>query len=214
MKRRRKKARGVVAAPPEEPPADLPVRYGRTRVVLMDVDPLHAFAYWEVTPEDQARAVRALRGAATSWALRFHDREAGGFFDIPIDLASACWYVELWADDKTYEAEIGPRDAKGHFVPVCRSNAARTPRATPSPLYEPCWMTAAAEEVRTPRQAPPPPAEAPPKAVEAAIPKAPARRVRKETPAPAAGETAGSIRPAPPETFGVSSGLWGRPDGA
>ena len=192
MKRRRKKTRELVLAPPEEPPAELPSRYGRTRVTLMEVDPLHIYACWEVTPEDEERAVRALPGRPTSWALRFHDQEAGGVFDIPIELASACWYVELWADEKTYVAEIGPLDAKGTFFPVCRSNAARTPRATPAPRYEPRWTNPArgpAEDVRPPVE---PEAVAPAKALK--------RRRGRGAKAPA--------------SFGLSSGLWGRPNGA
>ena len=249
MKRRKKSAlkRGKKsdAAPPEEAPAELPAGYGRTRVTLMEVDSHHVFAYWEVTPEDRARALKALRKRSVAWALRFHDltRGDGGSFDIRVDLASACWYVELWADEKTYVVDLGPLGSDGSFVPVCRSNPAHTPRSSPSPRYEPRWM----DVDRSPRRDVAPPLPEPadfekarevvaapplPHPADVSPPELPRRNpVASPTPdAKRAPDSKKAIRPKPaprprpsrphfaaappapgvPETFGVSSGLWGR----
>ena len=40
--------------------SDIPDKYGRTELDLMVVDPLHLFAYWEVTPESLQQAQDAL----------------------------------------------------------------------------------------------------------------------------------------------------------
>jgi hypothetical protein len=227
MKRRKKSAlkRGkkADAAPPEEAPAELPAGYGRTRVTLMEVDPYHVFAYWEVTPEDRARALKALRKRSVAWALRFRDltRADGGSFDIRVDLASTCWYVDLWADEKTYVVDLGPLGSDGSFVTVCRSNPAHTPRSSPSPRYEPRWK----DVDREPREKAAPPAAATAREAVAPVPPAPAdvapprppRRKPAAAPAARAKKPAArlrAIRPdvaaGSPDTFGVSSGLWGR----
>jgi hypothetical protein len=207
MKRRKRslperepKALEVEAPLPAGPPTELPARYGRTRVTLMEVDPFHLYAYWEVTPKDKARALEALPGTATSWALRFHDVgwAFGPSFDVAIDLPSASWYVEVWADEKSYAVEIGPQDARGNFVAVVRSNIVRTARATPSLRDAPRWGKVEAalpcdEAKPLPRKARRlQPGRRP-------IPRGPAR-------------DAGAL--IAPSTFGVSSGLsWGWPDG-
>ena len=55
--------------------SELPDRYGRTELVLMVVDPLLLFCYWEVTPESLRQAQHALgkemEGARA--VLRFYD---------------------------------------------------------------------------------------------------------------------------------------------
>lgn len=125
-----------------EPPVALPVYYGRTRLILMEIDPFHIHAFWEVTPHDHKAALRKLKAgnAAPAWVLRFHDIRAGNSFDVPIELAAGNWYVDLWAADKTYETELGPLAANGRFVPVCRSNIARTPAVAPVPHDDPTWL--------------------------------------------------------------------------
>ncbi len=126
--------------------------YGRSRVVLMAVDPLHVHVYWEITPEDRERAHKRLdplhKHEPPIWVLRFHDvtmvefdgSNAHSYFNVPVDLAAKNWYVELWSSDKTYYAELGPRSDAG-FVAACRSNFEYVPRAEPSPRYEPRWQS-------------------------------------------------------------------------
>ncbi len=136
-------------AKPEEP-TELPREYGRSRLVLMEVEPRLIHAYWEITSAD-ARAASGRLGIWSrfaTWILRFYDvtcvhfdgTNYHRFFDVPIDLTPGNWYVHLWEGEKTYLAEIGPRAPNGRFVPVCRSNLAFVPRADASPRYAPQWM--------------------------------------------------------------------------
>lgn len=130
----------------------------------MAVDPFHVHVYWEVTPEDRMRAQQRLdpvgRHEAPIWVLRFHDvslvefdgTNAHGYFDVPVDLASKNWYVELWSSDKTYFAELGPRSDAG-FVAACRSNFEQVPRAEPSPRYEPKWQSDSTKPTPAPGRA-------------------------------------------------------------
>jgi hypothetical protein len=128
----------------------LPSSYGGSRLVLMDVDPFKVFAYWELLPEDQRVATRRLGRAAASatWVLRFHDVTSAlsdgstedTWFDVDVDLAPGNWYVNLWAADKRYWVELGPRASNGRFVPVCRSNLVQTPPGDVSARYEPVML--------------------------------------------------------------------------
>lgn len=121
---------------------DLPETYGRTRLTLMEVDPFHLYAYWEVTSEDWRRAGR-ISGA---WILRFHEGD-GGRFDVPIDPTSPHRYLEFPRDERAFVAEIGVVDVDGAFIPLCRSNAVSTPRSTPARRYDPRWMSVPGGEV-------------------------------------------------------------------
>lgn len=135
---------------------DLPEAYGRTRLTLMEVDPSHLYAYWEMTAEDWDRA----GGRSTFWTLRFH--EDGNHFDIPVDPTSPHRFLELPGNDRAYYAELGVLGDDGRYAPVCRSNVVQLPRSSPSPRYDPAWMSVPEEEARTPEPAPAIPLEAPP----------------------------------------------------
>jgi len=131
-------------------PADLPVSYGRTRLVLMEIEPFWVYAYWEVTPQDQLQAARQTStvGPAGQWILRFYDitgsegSDPAGhdFFDLPVDLDAGSWYVNLWSANKSYCAELGAIAAPAGFIPVCRSNAIMVPPAAPPPGGESRWL--------------------------------------------------------------------------
>jgi len=130
--------------------ADLPERYGRTELVLMVVDPLHLFAYWEVTPERLQEAQDAL-GAEMDGAravMRFYDislihfdgANAHHTFDIDVGLEASGWYVPLWTAEKSYCADLGFVARTGRFHAIVRSNIIHTPREGPSPRTDERWM--------------------------------------------------------------------------
>jgi hypothetical protein len=150
----------------------------------MEVDPHHVFAYWEITPEDERKAVQgATRGGGEArWVLRFYDitfihfdgTNSHGSFDLPIDPGAGNWYVDLWSDEKSYCAEIGLAGADGRFAPVARSNVVHTPRSSASARYDPRFTRVEPErpDPTVMREPAPPPQE-------------PARMSRKSSPAPA-----------------------------
>src|SRR2546427_11063501 len=116
---------------------ELPDRYGRTELVLMVVDPLLLYGYWEVTPESLRQAQHALgtemEGARA--ALRFYDislihfdgTNAHHTFAIDIGLEARNWYVNPWPPEKSYSADLGFVPRTGRFPPITRSNACTTP---------------------------------------------------------------------------------------
>ena len=131
-------------------PVDLPVSYGRTRLVLMEIEPFWVYAYWEVTSEDQRQAAQQTGtiGPAGQWTLRFYDitgsegaDPAGhAFFDLPVDLNAGSWYVNLWSGNKSYCAELGTAATPAGFIPVCRSNVIMVPPAAPPSGGESRWL--------------------------------------------------------------------------
>ncbi len=141
---------------------ELPNEYGKTGLVVMEIDPRRLHIYWEVTAADRESALKKLgkEGAGSSWILRFYDttyiqfdgKNAHSHFDVPIDLGTGNWYIELWSGEKTYCAEIGARSVTGKFLPVARSNFVQIPRAEQSPEYRPEWTKVEhpAGEVRPP----------------------------------------------------------------
>jgi hypothetical protein len=152
-KRREPAAAALVALEtrtPHEQSRELPAAYGRTRLTLMEVHPYLVHAYWEVTPEDRAAAVKQMGAESSSvrWVLRFYEAiqnspehlESGGQFDVPVDLAPGSWYVTLPAAGRFYYADLGPIAASGRFVAACRSNTVHAPRSDASPHYEPQWL--------------------------------------------------------------------------
>lgn len=148
---------GAAASPVRDP--ELPVSYGRSRVVVLAIDPHHVHAYWEITPGDAAAARETLgRSSVTppTWVLRFHDvtrvaadtSSAHGYFDIEIDPDARNWYIDLWSPDKTYLVELGLR-LSSDFSAVSRANPVTVPPAELSLPTVPEWRTADPERATT-----------------------------------------------------------------
>lgn len=121
--------------------AGLPASYGRTRLVVLPVDPYLVHAYWEVTASDRRRVRKSLGDKATraKAVLRFYDitpvEQQGTHksFDVEIDLGARQWYVRLWSPEKTYEVDLGFRiPPSGVLLVLASSGPVRTPRARPS----------------------------------------------------------------------------------
>src|SRR5207244_10690013 len=106
--------------------SELPDGYGRTELVLMVVDLLLLFSYWEVTPESLRQAQHALgtemEGARA--VLRFYDISLIDFdgtnahhtFAIDIGLEARNWYVHPWTATESYCADMRlvPRTVRFH----------------------------------------------------------------------------------------------------
>src|SRR5208283_277072 len=98
---------------------ELPASYGKTRVVMLVVDPNLVHAYWEVAA-DKLQEVKSQMEDSSQAVLRFY--EASTCFDVDVDLGSGNWYVPLWSAGKSYYADLGFRDLDGSFVQLARSN--------------------------------------------------------------------------------------------
>ncbi len=155
--RKRRTAPGSRAATPDQKPdlKELPDKYGKTRLILMEIDPYQVHAFWEVTVVDGQKADARLgrKDPAVAWVLRFYETagcdaaestmQTG--FDVPVDLAPGNWYVRLPASDRNYCAELGPISKGGRFSAACRSNIIHIPRRAESAHYEPRWAKAGSE---------------------------------------------------------------------
>jgi hypothetical protein len=108
---------------------ELPDSYGKTRVVLLVVDPNLVHAYWEVAPDKLQEAKSHMKDSSQA-VLRFY--EASGCFDVDVDLGPRNWFVPLWSAGKSYYADLGLRGGDGSFVQLARSNVVVTPRALPT----------------------------------------------------------------------------------
>ena len=141
-------------APSEALRADeLPDSYGKTRVVLLVVDPNLVHAYWEVTPREQSEAESRI-GDSSQPVLRFY--EAAESFDVEIDLRPRNWYVPLWSSGKSYYVDLGLRGGSGSFARLARSNAVHVPRALPVIEVEERFMRVEAPAQRAEIITPPP----------------------------------------------------------
>lgn len=131
---------------------DLPANYNTTNLTLIARDPQWIYAYWEITHAsiealknqigyEADRAVYALRMYDVT-CVDFNGRNAHRTFDIDVGPHASNWYVNLWADNASYCAEIGLRLPDGRFSPIVRSNFVTTPRAKPSERSEQIWMEA------------------------------------------------------------------------
>lgn len=123
-------------------PGDLPGSYGKSRIVLLPVEPYLLHVYWDVTPAELDKAKHQINEehAQSQAILRCYDitntiidgTNANGSFDVHIDLLSKCWYVHLWSPEKSYFIELGSKTEDGRFYPIARSNIADIPPAWPA----------------------------------------------------------------------------------
>ncbi|MDJ0861981.1 MAG: DUF4912 domain-containing protein [Gammaproteobacteria bacterium] len=116
-----------------------PIPIETTELVLMDVDPHHVHAYWNITPADLAAARTNADHLAdeTALVLRLNDLSPGPPNGAPphepIDIAvhglENHWHVDLWQDAKSYMAELGLRTPDGRLALLARSNPVEMPAA-------------------------------------------------------------------------------------
>ncbi|HMP76302.1 MAG TPA: DUF4912 domain-containing protein [Kiritimatiellia bacterium] len=120
-----------------------PPRLG-TELVLLEVNPHRAHAYWNVDVEDYQAAVASTGSATPPMMLRLHDvtgiefdgSNAHSYFDLQVQGLQGHWYVDLWQAGRAYVAELGLRREDGGLMLLARSNPVATPAASESPRYE------------------------------------------------------------------------------
>ena len=123
----------------------LPVTYGKSRLVLLTVDPYLIHAYWEVTPEKLNEA-KEHAGQAQA-VLRFYNasKTAGedapaDWFDVEIDLQSRNRYVHLWSAEQSYYADLALKINDGTLIRLVRSQVVHMPRTRPAMAIEQRFM--------------------------------------------------------------------------
>jgi hypothetical protein len=130
--------RAAAPAPAVGPNPGLPIpeSYGLDRLVLLAQDPLHIFAYWEISPLAYAKAA-AEAGPGAAAVLLLHT--ATGVEQREVDLHGGNYYLSV-APGGTYRAELALRARSGRLITLARSNFVQTPAAGPSTRTDATWM--------------------------------------------------------------------------
>ncbi len=124
---------------------ELPMEYGKDRVILLAVDPNFVFTYWEIR-EESLRSATEHVGSDSKLTLRFYDvgetltPEQSNFWDIEVFDRLGNWYLKLSHPDQRLCIDIGMKNQLGHFHRITRSNFIRLPSqslAKPGPIK---WM--------------------------------------------------------------------------
>ena len=131
---------------------DLPINYGKDRIVAMVRDPWWIFVYWEITParenavkekitaekQDINRSI--LRVYDVTGVNKFDGKNANNYFDITLKDMARNWYIEVPKPGTSWCVEIGTLSKKGDFYALARSNVARVPRFGVSERSDKTWM--------------------------------------------------------------------------
>ena len=124
-------------------PFEFPGIYGMDRLVLMTRDPWWIYAYWEIKPATERKALERValeEAVGVKRVLRvYREANQNNFFDIEVGNFSDHWVVDVGLPDQAWVAEIGLRSLDGRFFALIRSNAARTPRYGLSAEIDPEW---------------------------------------------------------------------------
>jgi hypothetical protein len=131
----------------------LPGSYGKTRLVLLVVDPYLIHAYWDVAPKKLRKANKP--PGQTQGVLRFYkggetETKAAprNSFEIEVDLQSRSWYVHLWSPEESLYADLGLKKSDGTFVRLVRSQVVHMPRTRPAAAIDQSFMRVEAAERR------------------------------------------------------------------
>lgn len=127
---------------------------------LLEIDPRHFYAYWEVSPEDLSIIGEQLGDTfpQAQLTLRVYKGEGeegeGGeqsvpYFDIPIEGWKNGWYAEVSQSGKSYYAELGLKTfSSDEFYVIGQSNTIKTPKDTISFSHPEQWMEVLGEYER------------------------------------------------------------------
>ncbi|PYR68960.1 MAG: hypothetical protein DMG20_08430 [Acidobacteria bacterium] len=114
---------------------NLPESYGKTRLVVLAVDPYLIHAYWEIAPPELDEASR--HAGKSKAVLRFtkgtNQDEHADWFDVDIDLQSRNWYVHLWSAEESYRVDLGLKRSDGTLIRLVPSQLVLMPRSLPAP---------------------------------------------------------------------------------
>src|SRR5438046_2690406 len=103
----------------------IPETYNENRLVILPRDPLWFFAYWDLNGE-KFETVRREHGAdvfeRSKPVLRVyqadgpgHDSQGDPHFDVPVQLNTRRWYVQVGASGVSYYVELGLLLSDGRF---------------------------------------------------------------------------------------------------
>ncbi|MGA1875457.1 MAG: DUF4912 domain-containing protein [bacterium] len=123
---------------------------------LLEVDPYHMFAYWEVSSEEISVIMNQMSDLfhQSQLILRIYEGsdqkdfglDIGSYFDIPVVGWKNTWYLEIAKTDTPFYAELGLTPAASReFFRITGSNVVRTSRTEMSSREGEQWMEVVGE---------------------------------------------------------------------
>lgn len=118
-----------------------PPRLG-TELVLLEITPHRAHAYWNLDVEDFVAGKKASGLEHPPMVIRLRDvtptsgPRADTAWDVEVQGLQGHWYLDLWNPGRTHIAQLGFRRNDGSLVPLAESNPVSTPPAGESPDYD------------------------------------------------------------------------------
>ncbi|MDK2922879.1 MAG: uncharacterized protein PWQ90_320 [Pseudothermotoga sp.] len=130
---------------------ELPQSYGSDRLVLLSVNPNLVYVYWDLSSETLSKLSGqkevVLRLYDVTYVV-FDGTNAHRIFEAGVHLAmTRNYYFHVPMANADYLAELGFK-VEGKFVPVLRSNVARTPSNAPSASVRQRWVIKAKRVVK------------------------------------------------------------------
>jgi len=131
---------------------NLPLGYGKDRIIAITRDPWWIFVYWEVTLQRQEAVRRQMESRGEHFErsiLRIYDvtgvrdfksANANAYFDISLEDMAWNWYLDVGGPGRSWCVELGLLSREGAFYPIVRSNVVRTPRFGMSDILDASWM--------------------------------------------------------------------------
>jgi hypothetical protein len=129
---------------------ELPVSYGRDKIILQVRDPRWLHSYWELG--DQViqdlksklgdsfyRAKKVLRVYDVTGII-FDGTNANRFFDVQINDFANSWYLDTAGPGRAWCVDLGLMLADGRFITILRSNVVQTPLDGPSEVTDEEWL--------------------------------------------------------------------------
>ncbi|HAA86495.1 MAG TPA: DUF4912 domain-containing protein [Kosmotogaceae bacterium] len=122
----------------------LPDSYGRDKLMLMPINPKWMHLCWDFSKE----TLEKISQSGKDLVLRIHDVTSIIFSGstsnktkvINIAYGAMDWYLDVEASDADYIAELGYFNDDYVFVPLIRSNVARTPADYPKFAETETWL--------------------------------------------------------------------------
>ena len=139
----------------------LPVTFGKQEIVfrkkmgpllfLLEVDPYHFYACWEISPEELTIIIDQIGGFfhRSQLILRVYEDnnfkndkvEMGSYFDVLVEGWKNKWYIEISKPHTSYFAELGLKASTlDDFYLIKRSNVITTPHNIMSSNKQEKWI--------------------------------------------------------------------------
>jgi hypothetical protein len=130
----------------------LPKDYGKTKIVLLVIDPYWLHTYWHM-PNSKIEELKSSIGVenfeSSRFVVRVYDitdvdfngENAHSYFDQNVSREARNWYINIGTPDRNYIVDLGLITQSGQFILIARSNVVRSPSASISSVVDEAWLS-------------------------------------------------------------------------